>query len=176
MVPRPEPERREVKVYGPGWRTAERVEMVPAAHYDRVAEERDRLRQLDRDHSKNGARWRQEIVNLEREVERLRQQRRTEMPAWTAEIKRLRGNLREGCERIDRFLAYVSTSLGPDEHPLDDPFECAREALHVLREVRAYLTEPEDIPYSDRELDRERDRRREDDEQRDLEYEKRKWD
>lgn len=48
--------------------------------------------------------------------------------------------------------------------------------MRTIERKAAALIEPEDIPYSDRELDRELDRRREDDEQRDAEYEKRKWD
>lgn len=80
MAPKPEPERREVKVYGPDWRTAEHVEMVPAADYDRVVEERDlwERRALRVHEDFEGEAIRAEAA--EREVERLK-----------AELKALKG-------------------------------------------------------------------------------------
>jgi hypothetical protein len=43
-------------------------------------------------------------------------------------------------DEIDKFLAAVTASVGPDDHPLDNPEECAKAALATLRKVRALFS------------------------------------
>lgn len=122
MAPKPEPERREVKVYGPGWRTAERVEMVPAADYDQVVAQLDNFREGSGRALKSYA---DRAEAAEREVERLS----LRCAKDEDEIVRLREALRE----VDEVLGQREADM-----PSNERVALAEEM------IGAALTEPEE--------------------------------
>lgn len=132
-----------IKVKPPLFDWKGKIELIPAADYDRVVEERDY--QTDRLHealeARNQAINREGEYQLraeaaEREAERLRMElaaTRTLAEEWQSHGRRLREALGEGVERLSR--ADTEAAWGDD-------FEA--EIAEVRRQLNAALAEPEE--------------------------------
>lgn len=140
-----------------------------------------------------GSSWEQHVADLRAELAQVRaelEKARTYADAIEREYGRIAVKT---AKQLDELLAAVeehedaiadvipsSQHWGGGDVPEPMPTDAELLATHDKAADRLYavarMIRGDDVPYSDRELDRERDRRREDDEQRDLEYEKRKWD